>query len=94
MNCATDPILLQNEIRSQVNSIQYVTPKNLLSPKFTIPVCGHKQILKLPKKGKNTTTELTEDASHHSFVLSHNYYLLENIGEFSTQCEKYIQQLD
>lgn len=66
LSCATDPILLQNKIRPQINSIQYVTPNYLLSQKLTIPICGHKQIHKLSKK-ENMTTELTEDASHNSF---------------------------
>lgn len=72
LSCATDPILLQNKIRPQINSIQYVTPNYLLSPKFTIPVCGHKTNTETVQKRKESmTTELTEDASHNSF-----YFLL------------------
>lgn len=68
LSCATDPILLQNKIRPQMNSIQCVTPNYLLSPKFTIPVCGHKINKETVQKRKeNMTTELTEDSSHNSF---------------------------
>lgn len=68
LSCATDPILLQNKIRPpQMNSIQYVTPNYFLSPKFTIPVCGHKiNTETVQKRKENMTTELTED-SHNSF---------------------------
>lgn len=67
LSWATDPILLQNKTRPQINSIQYVIPNNFLSPKFTIPVCGHKTNTKTVPKKENMITELTEDTSHNNF---------------------------
>lgn len=52
LTCATDPIRLQNKIRSQINSTQYLNPSNLLSPKFTIPVCGQKTNTETAQKEK------------------------------------------